>query len=303
MLVSLELIYYGDCRDMIAFYLANFENATAEIRTYHEMPLAEVLGIKEPEINMIWRAGLTIQYGNYALRFKLSDSLLIARRGEVNCKEQVYHPLVCIEHPDEQYVHDLLERLYCGEHCLEEIQKGIYSDKYGIRWIYKKSECRKIYHCLEFMGNCDEVAAYIGNAYQAQLSEVVTYADSLYANSNSECREGQKPRCPAEGVLTAKDKIYSAFIEFRDDNSIYALKFSDGLGPAMCDDRGYGGGVKIWYQIIIVVNSSDEIYLKESFERLSERATLNRPISLNEEGILYGSMIDRYGIVWELFGG
>ena len=64
MLVSLELVYYGDCRDMISFYLSNFENATAEIQTYNEMPLADILGINGPEINMVWRAGLTIQYGN-----------------------------------------------------------------------------------------------------------------------------------------------------------------------------------------------------------------------------------------------
>lgn len=70
----------------------------------------------------------------------------------------------------------------------------------------------------------------------------------------------------------------------------------------MYNFEGYGSGDKLWYQIIIVINGSDETYLKESFERLSEGATLNRPISLNEEGILYGSMIDRYGIVWELFG-
>lgn len=288
MLVSLELIYYGDCRDMIAFYLDNFENATAEIQTYDEMPLAEVFGIKEPEINMVWRAGLTIQYGNYALRFKLSDSLLIARRGEVNCKEQTYHPLICIEHPDEQYVQDLLVRLYCGQRCLEDIQKGIYSDKYGIRWIYKNSACCRIYHCLECNGNCKEVAAYIGNAYQTQISEMVTYASSPYAQSNS---------------IIAKDKIYGAFIEFRENSAIYALQFSDSLGSAMCDYRGYNNSGRLWYQIIIVVNSSEEMYLKESFERLSEGAMLNRPISLNEEGILYGSMIDRYGIVWELFGG
>lgn len=287
MLVSLELVYYGDCRDMISFYLSNFENATAEIQTYNEMPLADILGINGPEINIVWRAGLTIQYGNYALRFKLSDSLLIARRGEVNCKEQAYHPLICIEHPDEQYMHDLLANLYCGEYCFEDIQKGIYSDKYGIRWIYKNSDCCRIYHCLEFKGNCDEVTAYIGNAYQTRITEMVTYANSPYANSNS---------------VIAKDKIYGALIEFRDNNFIYALKFSDSLESAMYNFEGYGSDDKLWYQIIIVINGSDETYLKESFERLSEGATLNRPISLNEEGILYGSMIDRYGIVWELFG-
>lgn len=269
------------------YYLNIFENAKAEIQTYSEMPMVEIFGIKESELNMVWRAGLIIQYGNYALRFKLSDSLLIARREEVNCKEQAYHPLICIEHFDEQYVCELLEKLYGGEYCFEDIQKGIYSDKYGIRWIYKNSDCCRIYHCLEFKGNCDEVAAYIGSAFQMQITEMVTYADSSYANFDR---------------IIAKNKIYGALIKFEDNNTIYALKFFDSLESAMYNYKGYDSSDKLWHQIIIVVNGSDEEYLKESFERLSEGATLNRPISLNEEGKLYGSMIDRYGIVWELFG-
>lgn len=288
MVISFELVYFGDCRDMMEFYMGVFENAVAEIHTYEEMPMAEILGIKEPELGMVWRAALTIRYGDYAVRFKLSDSLVIARRGDVTCKEQAYHPLICIEHPDEQYAHDLLEKLYCGEYCFEDIQKGIYSDKYGIRWIYKKSDCCRIYHCLEFKGNCSEVAAYIGNAYQVYMTEMVKYTDSPYADMES---------------MAAKDKIYGALMEFQGENCIYALKFSDSLESAMYNYNGYGADDKLWYQIIIVVEESDEKYLAESFERLSEGAMLNRPISLNEEGRLYGSMIDRYGVVWELFGG
>lgn len=38
MLLSLELISYGDCKDMISFYLNTFVNASAEIHLYREMP-------------------------------------------------------------------------------------------------------------------------------------------------------------------------------------------------------------------------------------------------------------------------
>lgn len=285
MLLSFELIYYGDCKDMIRFYLSIFENCSAEIHTFEEMPLAEALGINGPELDMVWQAVLTIHFGNYAVRLKLSDSLLIARKADVNYKEQAYQPLVCIEHPDEQYVRNLLEKLYCGEYCFEDIQKGILCDKYGIRWIYKKSDRCKIYHCLEFKGNCGEVMSYIGNAYQISATEIVKYANSPYADMDG---------------MTAKDKIYSALMEFQDGNFIYAVKFSDSLESVIYDYNGYGPNDKRWYQIIIVVEESDEKYLEESFERLSQGATLNRPISLNEDGRLYGSMIDRYGFVWEL---
>lgn len=286
-MLSFELIYYGDCKDMIQFYLSMFEDADTEIRLYSEMPCAEVLGIRECGLAMVWKAALTIRYGNHVVRFKLSDSMLIARQENVTSKEQAYHPLICIEHPDEQHLQELLEKIYCGEYCFEDIQKGIYSDPYGIRWIYKKSESRRIYHCLEFKGNCNEVMRYIGDAYRMPVTEVVRYGDSLYKNRND---------------IVAKDKIYSALMEFRDGDCYYAVKFSDSMESAIHNYYGYGKDDKLWFQIIIVVQESDERRLRESFERLSVGAILNRPVSPNEEGILYGSMIDRYGIVWELFG-
>ncbi len=100
--------------------------------------------------------------------------------------------------------------------------------------------------------------------------------------------------------MAAKDKVYGAFMEFQDGNDVYAVKFSDSLESAIYDYNGYGANDKLWYQIIIVAEDSDETYLTEVFERLSQGATLNRPISLNEDGRLYGSMIDRFGFVWEL---
>lgn len=288
MLLSLELIYYGDCREMIQFYLNIFENADAEIRLYEEMPFAEALGIEEYGRAMVWRASLTIQNGNYAVRFKLSDSILTARQENVTSKEQAYHPLICIEHPDEQQIHGLLEKIYCGAYSFEDIQKGIYSDKYGIRWIFKKSERLRIYHCLEFKGNCSEIMRYIGNAYRVPIIEVVEYKDSPYKDMDS---------------LAAKDKIYCALMEFQNKNYYYAVKFSDSVDSAVHNYSGYGKEDKLWFQIIIVVQESDETHLKQAFERLSVGAVLNRRISPNEDGILYGSMIDRYGIVWELYGG
>lgn len=225
MLLSLELIYYGDCKDMIRFYLNAFVDASAEIHLYREMPQAEALGISGSGLDMVWRATLTIRYGDYAVRFRLSDSLLTARKMTVTCTEQMYHPLICIEHPDEPYMRGLLEKLYCGGHCFEDIQKGIFSDR---------------------------------------------YADSPYAHM---------------GNLTAQDKGYGVLMEFREQQISYAVSFSD---AGICNDNGYGNGYgknkKLWYQIILVVEEADEAYLKEAFRRLSDGATLNRPISRNEEG-------------------
>ena len=286
MRLSFELIYYGDCKDMIEFYKRIFNHAETKIQTYAEMPGAEVLGIKEQGLGMVWRGTLEISYGGHAIRFKLSDSLIIASGGDVGYKAQAYNPLICIEHPDEAYVCSLFEKIYCGKYSFEEIQKGIYSDKYGIRWIYKKSVQSRIYHCLEFRGNCSEVADYVKNACQADITEQVRYADSPYAN---------------EIDAEAKDKIYRMLMKFSDIDRSYAIKYSDSLESAIQNLNGYGSEHKLWYQIIIVLEDSDEKYMLQSFKRLSEGATLNRPISPDEEGRLYGSMIDRYGFVWEVF--
>lgn len=286
MRLSFELIYYGDSKAMIRFYESIFANARVRIQTYSEMPGAEVLGIKGQGLGMVWRGTLEIRYGSHAVRFKLSDSLITASGGEVCYKAQAYNPLICIEHPDEEYVYGLFEKIYCGKYSFEEIQKGIYSDKYGIRWIYKKSVQSSIYHCLEFKGNCSEVADYVKNACQADIAELVRYADSPYAN---------------EIDLEAKDKIYGTLMEFSDGDCSYAIKYADSLESAIHNFNGYGSQDKLWYQIIIVLENSDEKQLLQSFKRLSEGATLNRPISPDEEGRLYGSMIDRYGFVWEVF--
>lgn len=287
MRLSLELIYYGDCKEMIAFYAGIFDQAETEIRTYAEMPGAEALGIQELGLGMVWRGALEIRYGSHAVRFQLSDSLIIASGEDVGYKGQANHPLICIEHPDEEYVRRLFGELYGGQHSFEEIQKGIHGDRYGLRWIYKKSHRCSICHCLEFKGNCGEVAAYVRDAWQVNMAELVKYADSPYAG---------------EVDVEAKDKIYGAWMEFSDKHCTYAIKYADSLESVLRNYNGYGSEEKLWYQIILVVEDSDEKHLTEAFEKLSAGAVLNRPISPNGEGRLYGSLIDRYGFVWEVFG-
>lgn len=90
-------------------------------------------------------------------------------------------------------------------------------------------------------------------------------------------------------------------MEFSDGECSYAIKYADSLESVIHNFKGYGSGDIRWYQILMVLEDSDESRLQQSFKRLSEGATLNRPISPDEEGRLYGSMIDRYGFVWEVF--
>lgn len=99
----------------------------------------------------------------------------------------------------------------------------------------------------------------------------------------------------------AKDKIYGAWMEFSDKHCTYAIKYADSPESVIRNYNGYGSEEKLWYQIILVVEDPNEKHLVEAFERLSAGAVLNRPISPNGEGCLYGSLIDRYGFVWEVF--
>ncbi len=285
MLPSLLLIYYGDCRDMIDFYSTIFDNIEKKIQTYSEMPLFESYGIKEQELDMVWQASLKIHYGNNAVSLKLSDSMLTAMRSPITYQGQAYNPLICIEHNDEQYVRDLFANLYCGEHSFDEIQKGIHSDKYGIRWVYKKSDNCSIYYCFEFNGDCIDVVEYIKDTFIVNSRELITYADSPHVDKIK---------------LSAPNKIYSAVLSFEHGGCCYALKFSDNLDSAIHGFNGYSPDAKLSYQIILAVEDDDAEQLIQSFGRLSVGAKLNKPIARNADGSVNGSLIDRYGLVWEL---
>lgn len=285
MILSHLLIYYGNCQALIDFYTAIFDDTTVEVQSYAEMPLAAAYGIEGSELNMIWRASLKIQLGQCAISFKLSDALLIAMKRDVPYQDQAYHPLICIEHSDEPYVRDLFNQLYGGKYPFIETRDGTHCDPYGMRWMYRRSDRCAVYPCFEFDGFCKDVMDYIQHAFDLPTPNITTYAQSPWMGQMN---------------LLGQDKIYRADITFIQNDCHYCMQLSDSLQSATQNTNEYDPNPQLFYQIILEVEDTDKEWLRASFARLGGGAKLNKAFVSNGEGVHHGSLIDRFGIVWEL---
>lgn len=290
MRLSFNLEYFGDCNKVIDFYESVFENASVRVRTFKEMDMAEALGIAGPGLDMIWQSELCIHYGDSVLCLELSDSLMAAMDKQMDFHHLLYNPVICISHHDEAYVHGLFDKLYEDQGSFESLQHGDDIDSQGIRWQYQKSDNCQISYCLTFDGFCKDVIAFYENVFQVKATEMIRYNDSPY---------GEK--IPASGA----DKIYSAVIEFRQDNQTYSLKLNDSYESAVKGTDSYDPNALLFYQgrynPIFTVRDRDTVYLSEAFGRLTDGAKLNRPMTPGADGAPYGSLIDKYGICWNFY--
>ncbi|MDE7299899.1 MAG: hypothetical protein K2N94_13935, partial [Lachnospiraceae bacterium] len=143
---------------------------------------------------------------------------------------------------------------------------------------------------LTFDGFCSDVIAFYERVFQIKAAEIVKYSDSP-------CRDN----IPAAGA----NKIYSAVIPFRHGNDTCILKLRDSVESAMDGINRYDPNALLFYQgqynPVFTLRDGDTAYLSEAFQRLTEGAKLNRPMTPDNTGALYGSLIDKYGICWNLY--
>ncbi len=202
-------------------------------------------------------------------------------------------PVICISYDDENYIRSLFGKIYGVEACFESLQNGNVPDKYGIRWQYQKSSRQGIFYCLSFDGFCSDVVAFYENTFKIKATEVIKYSDSPYSDKLTD----------AHGA----DKIYSAILEFSHDNCTYSLKLSDTPESAIDGVNRYDANALLFYRgqynPVITLKDNDGVYLSEAFKRLMSGAKLNRPMMPTNDGITYGSLIDKYGICWNLYSG
>lgn len=288
MYLSLNLEYFGECNDVINFYADVFKNASKQVQTYKEMPMRDAFGITGQSLDMVWQSTLSVNFGEYGMRFEMSDSLLVAMQSRVDHTKMLYNPLLCITHKDENDVRALFNNLYAGRHTFEEIQTGNHNDKYGIRWMYQQNNNDGIYYCFEFDGFCCDVIDYYENAFNVKAENIIRYADSPYAHEIGD---------------SGADKIYSAEIKFGHGSQCYALKLSDDMNSARTGSYGYNPNALLFYKNmynpILMLKDHNAAYLTESFKRLSVGAKLNKAIAPGSDGHIHGSLIDRFGICWD----
>lgn len=290
MRLSFNLEYSGNCNSVLDFYASVFNNAFVNVKTFKEMDMAEVLGITGPRLDMVWQSELCIPYEDGVLCMEMSDSLMTAMQKGLDFNGLYYNPVICIAHDDENYIRDLLKKLYKEEGRFERLQNGNDTDPYGIRWEYQKSRRRGMFYCLTFDGFCGDVISFYENVFQIKAAEIIKYGDSPY-----------KDKIPAAGA----DKIYGALLQFKHGNRTCALKLRDSYDSAMDGINRYDPNALLFYQKfynpVFTLRENDTVYLSESFKRLMNGAKLNREMTPDGKGSVYGSLIDKYGICWNFY--
>lgn len=287
MRLSINLEYFGDCKDVLNFYRSVFHNASVIVKPFKEMDMAEALGITDGGLDMVWQSELCIPYGDGVLCVEMADSLMVAMGRELGFSRLYFNPVIHVSCDDENYARCLFQKLYGDMEKLESLQDGNFADLHGIRWQYRKSSGRGIAHCLTFDGFCSDVIAFYEKVFRIKAAEVVKYGDSLCGD-----------KIPAEGA----DKIYSATLPFVQGDQIYALRLRDSYESAVEGINTYDPKALLFYQgqynPVFTLRDADTSFLSEAFTRLTDGAKLNRPLASGDDGALFGSLIDKYGICW-----
>ena len=290
MRLSFNLEYSGNCSSILNFYASAFKQAKYSARTFREMETAELLGIKGSGLDMIWQSELRISLGDSVLYLEMADSIPAAMQTWPYPDQPHFNPLINISHDDENEVRLLFERLYGEPEGFESLQNGDRADARGIRWQYQKSCRQGIYYCLTFDGFCRDVIAFYEKVFGIHAQELTRYGDLPHENKLS-----------AAGA----DMIYSAVLPFRHGGATSALKLMDSPASAADGISRYDPEALLFYQRqfnpLFTLRDSDTVFLADAFRRLADGAKLNRPLQSDEQGNVFGSLIDRYGICWNFY--
>ncbi len=286
MRLSFNLEYSGKCSSVLNFYASAFRQAEFCARTFRELETAEVLGINGSGLDMIWQSELKLPFGNNVLYLEMADSILAAVQNRQDFDQPYFHPVIRISHDDEGEVRRLFERLYGESGGFDGLQSGERADMHGIRWQYQKG-APGIGYCLSFDGFCRDVAAFYENVFDIRAEEMIRYGDLPQGN-----------KLPAAGA----DMIFSAVLPFSYGGGISALRLMDSAESAADGINRYDPSALLFYHgqynPLFTVRDSDTAFLAGAFERLKNGAKLNRPLQPDDEGGMFGSLIDRYGICW-----
>lgn len=289
---SLVLEYMGNCRDAIDFYASVFADAAVEYETFREMPLAGALGISGNALDMIWKSRLAFSVGSHVISFHLVDSLMYAMQNDAKNGMNYYRPVICVCHEDEAYVQELFQKLRGGGGNAADAVGAEIQDPYGICWQWQLTGERGIYPCLSFDGFARDVISFYERAFRSKAADIVLYGDSPYRDRTSE--GGQAMVAHATLNLPAEGHTCSVMIR-------------DTLASAEAGVNSYDKDALLFYQgkynPLFEIRSENETLLAEVFEKLQEGAKLNRKLSPDADHALSGSLIDKYGMCWNLYSG
>ena len=271
MRLAFVLEYYGDCRAAIDFFAKTFDKAEVTYKTFREMPSAELLGISGEALDLVWQGSVRIPYGDMILNLNVSDSVLTAMQNNVGTSSPFFRPTICI----------------CGDSQAAKIEEG---ERHYINWEYSEKGCDGIYYRLSFDGFCRDVIAFYEKVFRLKAEHIIRYGETDLRDKVSDA---------------GKEMISSATLLFPENCGGCGIMLQDSYDSAVSGVNSYNKDALLFYHRIynpvFEIREVNQETLRTMFHTISDGAKLNRPLGTDDKGVLYGSLIDRYGICWNFY--
>ena len=124
---------------------------------------------------------------------------------------------------------------------------------------------------LNFYGKAQEALEFYKEALDGEIMDIMRYKDEETMNASEETGEW----ILHSGIIVNGEVIYVSDI---------------------LDDEQYKQG----NNISIMIDCDTEEQIRTYFDKLAEGATINIPLEYTFWGALYGSLIDKFGVYWDL---
>jgi PhnB protein len=132
----------------------------------------------------------------------------------------------------------------------------------------------KLHSYLNFAGNAEEAFDFYKSIFGGEVSSLVRFKD-----------------LPIEGVTIPKedeDKIMHIALPIGEDNVLMASDVLESLGQQLVQGNN----------VYVSVHPASREEADRIFGALSERAEIEMPIADQVWGAYYGSLKDRFGVMW-----
>ncbi len=129
---------------------------------------------------------------------------------------------------------------------------------------------------LKFNGNCIEAVEFYSQVFGAEIQEIMTYGE-----------------LPPDDAFPVSDEMNKQILHTRMKINGTTVMFSD-VPPGMDLPVKFGNSISL------TIQSSDMEEINTLFERLKEGGSITMDLQETFFSRRYGSVIDRFGIPWEL---
>ncbi|MTI49945.1 MAG: hypothetical protein FH761_19105 [Firmicutes bacterium] len=144
----------------------------------------------------------------------------------------------------------------------------------------------KISSRITFFGNCREAIEFYKEVFEIENVNVETFEDSKEM-SNMQLSEDEKRL------------IFRSELKIKDKESYFSIIMAD--SPVLAFNKGYIGNKNNVDNITFEVSCITREQIKEIYEKLSAEGKINISLQTKNSYKLFGSLIDKYGVCWNLY--